>query len=141
MNLGIPYILSSVFCFASITVLLKKASMSTTTSTIIMVSSGSLFIISAVVSFFVLQRTDVTQVFNKKEMILTLVLVGILNYIGLLGSVLSLDYFHVGQQTMFKVLVPFVASVLAYFLLGETLEMKFFIGLTFVSLGLFISTC
>lgn len=139
MNLGIPYILSSVICFASLTVLMKKVSGEISTSTIIMVSSGSLFILS-LVSFFLFQRIDITHIFERKREFVTLGFVGVLNFAGLYLSILSLEYFSVANQSLFKVLVPVFSAFFAYLILDERIDHKFFIGLSFMAVGLFVAT-
>lgn len=43
------------------------------------------------------------------------------------------------QQTLFTLLTPIFASVLAFFILGEQINSKLFIGLAVMAVGLFIA--
>lgn len=53
--------------------------------------------------------------------------------------ILGFKYLPIWQQSMFSLLTPVFAGIFAYFLLGEPISIKLFIGLAVMGIGLFIA--
>lgn len=70
----------------------------------------------------------------------------IIIYVSFFTSILSYYFWHYGieriganKTSQFTYLMPIFGSVLAYFFLGETLEMYHLVGVVFIGIGIYLS--
>lgn len=135
---GIFIILASTLVYALLTPLFKKANLKIQPFTVIAISMFFLFISSLILSF-IFEKGLSFKLGNNKNEVLILVAAGLLNTFGFWLAILAFKYMPIWQQTMFTLLVPPLAGIIAYFLLGEALTTRLFIGLAIMGVGLFVA--
>jgi len=135
---GISIVLLSTICYASLVPLLKKTSDKLPPFTIIAVSMFVLFICSFVLSV-IFENSLSLKIGNYRQQILILILVGVINTIGFWLAVLGYKYMPVWQQTLFSLFTPLFAGIFAYFILGEQISPKLFLGLSVMGIGLLLA--
>ncbi len=135
---GIFIIIISTVLYALIPPILKKTNSSLQPFTIMSFSMLVLFLISLVFSL-VFEKSWGINFSQQKNNILLLILVGIINALGFWLAIVSYKFMPLWQQSLFGLLSPILVSVFAYFILGEALSLKLFIGLLVMGSGLFIA--
>lgn len=135
--IGPTIITLSVILYAILPPLLKKANQDTPPFTVMTISMFFLFIASLVMS--VVSENFLGMKLPSKNIILILAAVGLINTVAFWLGILAFKYMPIWQQEMFVLLSPIFAGFFAYFILGEPLSSKLFVGLTIMSLGLYIA--
>ncbi len=136
--LGIFIILISVTFYALISVLFKKASQQTPPFSVMAISMFALFT-SAVILSLIFEKGSILKAIWDKNLFLLLIGVGLLNLVGFWLAILGYKFMPLWQQTLFTLLTPVLTGIFAYFVLGEVISMKLFLGLIIMGLGLFIA--
>lgn len=131
---GLLLILVSMICYGIGNPILKKAGFNPFATIIIQIAILWL----VVLPFFIISKSY-HEIFTNKQNIFLLVIAGITNAIGYYLLVKSFQYLPIWQINLAWVLVPLFGAIAAFFLLGESLTLKFFIGLIFTLIGLFIA--
>lgn len=104
------------------------------------VSMFILFAASLILSIiFERSGTSLKSVISSKNLLFALITVGLINTLGFWLAIQGYKYMPIWQQNMFELLKPILAGIFAYFILGEIITMKLFIGLVIMGLGLFIA--
>jgi len=134
---GIIIMVASTVLYASLTPLEKKANAELAPMTIMAISMFVLFLLSFIGSIIFEHPFSIKPEILKAN-ILPLVLVGILNFFGFLLLILGFKHFPIWQQQMFYLLTPIIAGIIAYFVLGEVITVRLFIGLAIIAVGLFV---
>lgn len=135
---GVIIVLLSTLCYASLTPLLKKTGDKLGPFTMMFVSMFVLFSLSFILSIF-FENSLSLKYGNIRNQLLILVLVGLINTIGFWLLITGFKYMPVWQQSLFNLLIPPIAGVIAYFILGEQMSLKLFLGLSVMGIGLFIA--
>ncbi|MDE2025121.1 MAG: DMT family transporter [Patescibacteria group bacterium] len=135
---GTGIILMATTAYAVLFPLFKKGSEKIQPFTAMAISMFVLFFVSLVLSI-IFENGLQLKFANVKVGILFLVLAGAINVIAFWLELIGLKIVPVGEYTMFSLLTPIIAGVAAFFLLGEPLQAKLFIGLTVMAVGLFIA--
>lgn len=131
-------VLISTLFYAALTPLIKKASISLPPFTVMTIAMSVLFLGSLILSL-VLESSYKIKFSENKNPIFILILMGLLNLVGFWLVILGFKYMPIWQQSMYNLLIPVLAGVFAYFILGEPLSPKLFIGLVIMGVGLFIA--
>lgn len=136
-SLGVIIMLVSTVLYASLTPLEKKVNAELQPMTIMAISMFVLFTLSFIGSIVFEQLFSIKPAVLKANLA-SLILVGVLNFFGFWLLILGFKYFSVWQQQLFYLLTPIVGGILAYFLLGEAMTAKLFLGLAIMGVGLYI---
>ena len=136
--IGILIILGSTLCYAVIPALFKKAGLKLQPFTIIAISMFFLFTASVIFSL-VFEKSSSFKLANYKNEVLILGLTGLINVLGFWLAINAYKYMPLWQQSMFTLLVPPIAGISAYFILGEALSARLLVGLIIMGIGLFIA--
>ena len=137
--MGPLIVLLSVLCYSILPVLIKKANQNIPPFTTIAISMAILVTSSFVLSL-IFEPDKISKAFiDHKNLILILITVGLINTLGFWLAILGFKYMPLWQQTLFGLLTPVLAGVFAYFILGEAISMKLFLGLLIMGVGLFIA--
>lgn len=131
-------VLTSVILYSFIPPLLKKASLSLPPFTMMAIAMAVLFSGSFILSMLLENSLKIKLVENK-DAVFILILMGVLNLIAFWLAILGYKYMPLWQQSMYSLLIPVLAGIFAYYLLGEALNPKLFIGLIVMGIGLFIA--
>ena len=102
------------------------------------ISMFALFFFSLVLSLFVDKGSLFKALQNKQSMAL-LLLVGLLNTIGFWLSILGYKYMPLWQQSLIGLLGPIFLAIFAFFILGEAISIKLFLGLLIMGFGLLVA--
>ena len=127
----------STLLYAVLTPLEKKPNAALPPMTIMAISMFVLFLLSFIGSV-VFEHLFSMKPSVLKANLTPLILVGVFNFFAFWLYILGFKYFAVWQQQMFFLLMPIFGGILAYFILGETISIKLFIGLAIIAVGLFI---
>lgn len=137
-NVGYVIVFISTASYALLTPLLKKASEKIPPFTLIAISMFVLFLCSFLVSIF-LENSLKLKIAPIKTYIWTLVVVGVINALAFWLQVLGYKYMPIWQQALFGLLSPLLSGVFAYYILGEQMSAKLFLGLIVMGIGLFVA--
>lgn len=135
---GVGIVVAATIFYASLPVLVKKANVQLPPFTIMAISMFVLFVISFLASVIFEHSLQIKQQTIKANLPY-LVSMGILNFFGFWLFILGFKYFHVSQQQMFSLLSPIFGGIFAYFLLGEAMSVRLFVGLAIMGVGLFVT--
>jgi len=136
--IGPIIMVGSTFFYALITPLTKKINEKTPPFTVMTVSMFALFFGSLILSLL-LEKGSYSKLMNQRNSIVVLLLAGLFNVAAFWLWIKAYSHMLVWQQEMFQLLTPIFGAIVAYFILGETISAKLFIGLLLVGLGLYIS--
>ena len=136
--LGILIIVTSVFCYSLLGVLLKKASQNLQPFTVMAISMFVLFGVSFLFSIAFEKSLSLDFSMNKTS-IMILVAVGIINVLGFWLQIKAYPLMPLWTQQMFFLLTPIFGGIIAYIVLKEPITSKLFAGLAFMIVGLFIA--
>lgn len=114
--------------------MLKKAGLTPLTTIIIQVAALWL----AILPFFIAHK-GYEYLLTNKQAFLLLVFVGIINAVGYYASIRAYAYLPIWQLNMFFALSPLIGGVFAYFILGEAISGKLFLGLSLALAGIYIA--
>lgn len=131
---GIIFATISVLSYSAITPLLKKAGLNPLATIIIQIAALWLTILP----FFIANK-EYEHMLNNKQAIFLLIFVGIINAIGFYASMRAYAYLSIWQLNMFFTLSPLIGGVFAYFILGEAMTLRLFIGLSLALAGIYIA--
>ncbi len=134
---GIAIMLASTILYGLLTPLEKKPNVALPPFTIMTISMFVLFLFSFIGSIVFEHLFSIKPSILKANMT-PLILVGIFNFFAFWLWILGFKYFTVWQQQMFFLLTPIIGGIFAYFILGETISIKLFIGLAIIAVGLFV---
>lgn len=138
-NMGILIVLLSVVCYAILPVLVKKANQNIPPFTIMTISMFVLFTASLILSL-IFENGKIWKSFDdSKNLVLILVAMGLINTLGFWLVIQAFKYMPLWQQTMFNLLAPALTGIFAYFILGEAISIKLFLGLLIMGVGLYIA--
>lgn len=138
--IGPLIVILAVTFYATLPPLLKKVSQQGIPPfTIMTVSMFFLFLFSLIASFLFNKGLPLKTLLADKNLFFILVAVGAINTVGFWLVIQGYKYMPLWQQTMFNLLTPVLAGVFAYFVLGETISLKLFLGLVIIGIGLFIA--
>ncbi len=129
----------STIGYAMLWPLLKKASQSMPPFTVMTVSVFVLFILSLIFSLTVEGVINLKYLNANKNIVLMLIGVGLINTLSFWLFIHAFKYMPIWQQSMFSLLAPILGGIFAYFILGEAMSIKLFVGLAVMSIGLFIA--
>ena len=135
---GIFIVILSLLFYSSITPLLKKSNQTYPPFTIMTISMFALFFFSLVLSLLV-DKSSLLKALQNKQSMAILILVGLLNTIGFWLSILGYKYMLLWQQSLIGLLGPIFLAIFAFFILGEAISVKLFLGLAIMGLGLFVA--
>ncbi len=116
----------------------KKVDTKVPPFTLMAISMFTLFFWSFLASVF-FEKSLQTKGIISKENVLILVLAGTINLAAFWVLLLGQRNMPIWQITMFNLLVPVFAGIASYFILGEQLNPKMFIGLAIMAVGLFVA--
>jgi drug/metabolite transporter (DMT)-like permease len=136
---GYLIVISSVIIYAFLPALMKKIAVEVAPWTSMAISMTFLTVASYIMGFWKENLKSFDWSANRFN-ILYLGIFGLINAVGFFLVIKAYDYMPLWQQVMFDLLKPIFAGVFAFLLLGEPLSWKLFVGLIFVSIGIFIST-
>lgn len=136
--IGYIIVLSSTIIYALLPTLLKKSSQSLPLLIIMTISMFSLFLTSFILSL-IFEKGSIMKVSTHTSTFALLFTVGMLNALGFYLAIQGYKYMPLWQQSMFAVLIPVLSGMFSYFILGEAINPKLFIGLFIMSIGLFIA--
>lgn len=131
--------LSATIAYALLSPLLKKANQSMPPFTVMTISMFALFTVSLILSLTFEKVINLDYISAHKNTVLMLLGVGLINALSFWLIILAFKYMPIWQLTMFNLLAPVLAGIFAYFILGETMSLKLFLGLAIMSFGLFIA--
>ncbi|MBI3342819.1 DMT family transporter [Candidatus Gottesmanbacteria bacterium] len=131
---GIVFASISVLSYSAITPLLKKAGLNPLSTIIVQIAALWLVILP----FFIASK-EYEHLLNNKQALFLLIIVGIINAVGYYASIRAYAYLPIWQLNMFFTLSPLIGGVLAYFILGEAMTLRLFIGLTLALTGIYIA--
>lgn len=138
--IGPLIVVLAVTFYATLPPLLKKVSQNGIPPfTMMTVSMFTLFLSSFIASFLFEKGLRLKPVLADKNLFFILVAVGLINTVGFWLAIQGYKYMPLWQQTMFTLLTPVLAGIFAYFVLGEAISLKLFLGLVIMGLGLFIA--
>ena len=137
--MGPLIVLLSVVCYSLMPVLVKKANQQIPAFTAITISMLILFTSSLVLSLIFEPGKIIKSVEEHKNLVLVLIGMGLLNTLGFWLAIQGYKFMPLWQQSLFGLFIPIFAGVFAYFILGETLSIRLFLGLLIMGLGLFIA--
>jgi len=135
--IGYVFVISSVLLYAVLSPILKKVSGDVSPWTTIAIAMTVLTVIAYIMSFLTEDLKQFVWKDNKLN-IMYLVLVGGINALAFYLGVRAYGYMPLWQQSMFGLLGPVITGIFAFYILGEPMSWKLFIGLAIVSIGLFI---
>lgn len=134
---GSAIMLLSIFCYGALAPILKKPSQTLPPFTLMAITMFVLFLISFFASVFFEHSLTVKQSLIKQNLPM-LMLFGFINFFAFWLFIIGYKYFPVWQQQMFYLLMPIFGGIIAYFLLGEAINIKLFFGLAIIGVGLFV---
>lgn len=131
----------SVTLYASLGPQLKRVSQAGIPPfAMIAVSMFALFTTALILSIiFERGGTNLKSVMTSKNLFFALITVGLINTAGFYLAIQGYKYMPIWQQNMFELLKPILAGVFAYFILGEVITMRLFLGLLIMGIGLYIA--
>lgn len=131
----------SVTLYASLGPQLKRVSQAGIPPfAMIAVSMFALFAAALILSIiFERSGTNLKSVMTNKNLFFALITVGLINTLGFYLTIQGYKYMPIWQQNMFELLKPILAGIFAYFILGELITMKLFMGLVIMGIGLYIA--
>lgn len=135
---GILIVTLSTFFYALLFPMLKKANEKLPPFTVMAVSMFVLFFISLIFSLIFENSTQI-KFTSFKPLIGLLILVGVINVVSFWLEILGYKFMPLWQQTMFTLLTPIFAGIASYFILGEAISPKLFLGLLIMGVGLFVA--
>ncbi len=135
--IGASIVTISVACYSLISPLLKRTSATLPPFTIMSISMFSLFSLSVIMSLIFEKNQLKMDV--VKQSVPILLLVGAINLVGFWLAIQGYKYMPLWQQSLFQLLLPVFIGIVAYFVLGEQLSPKLFVGLAIMSLGLYVA--
>jgi len=131
---GLVMLTVAMILYGVINPILKKAGFNPFATIIVQIA----FLWISIIPFFIFTKSHLNVISNRANIPL-LVIAGVVNAIGYYLVVKSYTYLPIWQINIFWVLAPLSGAVAAYFILGEPLAAKFFVGLTFTLVGLYIA--
>lgn len=134
---GVIIMVISTICYAALNPIAKKASAEIQPFTIMAITMFVLFILSLIGSIVFEQLFSVKPAVLKTHLA-PLILFGVINFFGFWLLIHGFKYFPVWQQQLFLLLTPILGGIIAFFLLGESIEPKLFLSLAIIGVGLYI---
>ncbi len=129
--------LSTVF-YALLWPLFKKGSEKLPAFTVMAISMFILFLSSLILSIF-FENSLHLKLSSLKTYIVFALLAGAVNVLAFWLEIQGFKYMPVWQQTLIGLLLPVFAAIFSFFILGEALSIKLFIGLLIIGIGLFVA--
>lgn len=136
--LGVFFATTSILAYAAMFPLLKKANTRIPPFTLMTLSMFFLFLFSFIGSLL-FEKGALTKTAIIKTYLPLLILAGVVNVVAFWTEIVAYKYMPLWQQTLFTLLTPIFASILAFFILGEQISPKLLIGLAVMAVGLFIA--
>ncbi len=136
-----PFIVSlATISYAIIFPFFKKGSEKIQPFTAMAISMFVLFGISLLLSIVFEHGLQLKITSSTIKTGITFLLVaGAVNVFAFWLELVGLKYVSVSEYTLFSLLTPIVASIAAFFILGEPVQAKLFIGLAVMAVGLIIA--
>ena len=140
MNKLVGILLASVstLAYGAMFPLLKKANEKIPPFTLMALSMFFLFLFSLIGSL-IFEKNALGKYSTIKAFLPLLIFTGLVNLAAFWTEILAYKYMPLWQQTMFVLLTPVFAGILAFFILGEHISAKLFLGLIIMAVGLFIA--
>lgn len=135
---GILIVTLSTTLYALIFTLTKKANQQIPPFMVMAISMFVLFACSFIASI-IFEKIFSFKVDTIKANLSVLILIGVVNFFAFWLLILGYKYFEVWQIGLFQILIPVLAGIFAYFILGEKLTTNLFIGLAIMSVGLYVA--
>jgi len=135
---GILIVTLSTIMYAIIGPLIKKTNSTLLPFTVMSFSMFSLFLLSFVFSL-IFEKSWAINFSQQKSNINILLLVGFINMIAFWLGILGYKYMPLWQQSLFGLMTPVLVGIFAFFILGEPISYKLFIGLLIMGIGLFVT--
>lgn len=135
---GVIIAISAYLLNASLSPLLKKANKDVAPFTTMAISMFIVFLLSLILSLW-LENGWRFKLTDHRQSVFILILEGVITVAALWLIILGFKYLPIWQQSMFSLLTPVFAGIFAYFLLGEPISIKLFVGLAIMGIGLFIA--
>ena len=132
--IGVSMMTISMIAYGITNPILKKAGFNPFATAFIQIAALWL----AILPFFIFSKSF-QNIISRKESIYLLIIAGLINAFGYYLFVKSFEYLPIWQINLFWVLMPLFGGIAGYYILGEALTIKFFIGLTITMIGLFIA--
>lgn len=118
--------------------LLKRASASIPPFAAMTISMAILFLLSCVCTLS-LEKNYTWDVRQHPGSFIAIILVGFVNTAAFFCLLSAYKYVTVWQYQMFALLTPIFSAIFSYWIIGEPITWKLFVGLSFVGVGLFIA--
>lgn len=131
--------LISTLCYASLSPMIKKVSQNKLGPFTVMTFSMLVLFLLSLILAYTFEGLGKFDFATHKIDVMILLVVGAINMVGFWLAIKSFDYFPIWLQQMFGLLVPIIAGVFAYFILGEKFSPKLFYGLALMGTGLFVA--
>lgn len=137
--MGYVIVLISTLIYAFMVPLFKKGSQLTQPFTVMAISMFALFSSALMLSLIYEKGSILKTLEGNRSVFLLLIAVGLINTLGFWFAIQGYKYMPLWQQSMFGLFIPVLTGIFAYFILGETINMKLFLGLIIMGVGLFIA--
>ncbi|HSA84297.1 MAG TPA: EamA family transporter [Patescibacteria group bacterium] len=135
--IGAVIMFGSIIFYGALAPLLKRANQDLQPFTLMAITMFFLFLIAGVASVVFEQSLTIKHSLIRTHLP-TMIIFSVVNFFAFWLFILGYKYFAVWQQQLFYLLMPIFGGIIAYFLLGEAISIKLFIGLAIISLGIYI---
>lgn len=139
MGIGVLIISISTVIYGLLPVLFKKANQSLPPFAVMAISMFALFLVSFILSVLFEKSFSWKYLSDNKNIFLFLIMAGLINAVGFWLAIQAFKYMPLWQQALFGLLAPVFTGIFAYFILGEALSLKLFVGLAIMGIGLFVA--
>lgn len=99
---------------------------------------GILFVLSCICTY-VLEKNYSWDLRQNAGSFTAILLVGVVNTVAFWCLLNAYSYVSVWQYQMFALLTPVFSAIFAFWIIGEPISYKLFLGLGFIGAGLFIA--
>ena len=132
--IGILLMSGSALFYGLANPFLKKAGFNPFATIFVQVS----FLWLSILPFF-LWTKSYQHLLENKSGLMTLIILGVGNAVGYYLVVRAFEFLPQWQISLFALLSPFLTSLAAYVVLGETVTAKFFLGMAFMAIGMYVA--
>ena len=135
-----PYLIavSAICCYASLSVIAKKMIPEIPSYTFIGVSMAILSILSFVAGYFFEQKNFSFSSLSYKSWI-WIAAFSLINFIGFVLYLMAIKDMPVAHYQTIALISPLIGGLIAFFILQESLSIKFFVGFFIAAIGIYIT--
>ena len=134
-----PYIIAfiAIICYASLGVIAKKVQIDIPPFTFITITMIGLMGLSAIVAFIYERNFSISTITPMTW--LWLIAFATVNFVGFILYLNAIGKMPIVEYQIIAVITPIIGGILGYLILAEALTMRYFIGIIFMAVGLYIS--